>query len=69
MGPTFGGINREDIKARNAFIIEQRLKDGLWISPRLSYGTKHGYGSDLRRPGFDQRAAPLDKKIGMSGLF
>jgi malate dehydrogenase (oxaloacetate-decarboxylating)(NADP+) len=32
MGPTFGGINLEDIKAPECFIIEQRLKE-RWTSP------------------------------------
>ena len=31
MGPTFGGINLEDIKAPECFIIEQRLKEEMDI--------------------------------------
>ena len=31
MGPTFGGINLEDIKAPECFIIEQKLKEEMDI--------------------------------------
>ena len=38
IAPTFGGINLEDIKAPEAFMIEQRLKERI------------GYSCDARRP-------------------
>ena len=40
MGPTFGGINLEDIKAPECFIIEQRLKDEMDIP--VFHGDQHG---------------------------
>ena len=40
MGPTFGGINLEDIKAPECFIIEQRLKDEMDIP--VFHDDQHG---------------------------
>lgn len=40
IAPTFGGINLEDIKAPEAFYIEQRLKDELQIP--LMHDDQHG---------------------------
>ena len=40
MGPTFGGINLEDIKAPECFIIEQRLKDEMNIP--VFHDDQHG---------------------------
>jgi len=40
MAPTFGGINLEDIKAPEAFIIEKRLKDELNIP--VMHDDQHG---------------------------
>ena len=40
MGPTFGGINLEDIKAPECFIIEQRLKEEMDI--RVFHDDQHG---------------------------
>ena len=40
MGPTFGGINLEDIKAPECFIIEQRLKDAMDIP--VFHDDQHG---------------------------
>ena len=40
MGPTFGGINLEDIKAPECFIIEQRLKDEMEIP--VFHDDQHG---------------------------
>ncbi len=40
MGPTFGGINLEDIKAPECFIIEQRLKDIMDIP--VFHDDQHG---------------------------
>ena len=40
MGPTFGGINLEDIKAPECFIIEQRLKDKMDIP--VFHDDQHG---------------------------
>ena len=40
IAPTFGGINLEDIKAPEAFYIEQRLKDELDIP--LMHDDQHG---------------------------
>ena len=40
MGPTFGGINLEDIKAPECFIIEQRLKEEMDIP--VFHDDKHG---------------------------
>merc|ERR1711965_363354 len=40
MGPTFGGINLEDIKAPECFIIEQRLKEILDIP--VFHDDQHG---------------------------
>ena len=54
LGPAFGGINLEDIKAPECFIIEQRLKraDGHSGVPRRP--ARHG---DHRRGRPDQRPA------------
>ena len=40
MGPTFGGINLEDIRAPECFIIEQRLKDEMDIP--VFHDDQHG---------------------------
>ncbi len=40
MGPTFGGINLEDIKAPECFIIEQRLKELMDIP--VFHDDQHG---------------------------
>lgn len=40
MGPTFGGINLEDIKAPECFIIEQRLKEEMDIP--VFHDDQHG---------------------------
>ena len=40
MGPTFGGINLEDIKAPECFIIEQQLKDAMDIP--VFHDDQHG---------------------------
>ncbi len=40
MGPTFGGINLEDIKAPECFIIEQRLKEAMDIP--VFHDDQHG---------------------------
>ena len=40
MGPTFGGINLDDIKAPECFIIEQRLKDEMDIP--VFHDDQHG---------------------------
>ena len=40
MGPTFGGINLEDIKAPECFIIEQRLRDEMDIP--VFHDDQHG---------------------------
>ena len=40
MGPTFGGINLEDIKAPECFIIEQRLKEEMDIP--VFHDNQHG---------------------------
>ena len=40
MGPTFGGINLEDIKAPECFIIEQRLKEEMDIP--IFHDDQHG---------------------------
>ena len=40
MGPTFGGINLEDIKAPDCFIIEQRLKEEMDIP--VFHDDQHG---------------------------
>ncbi len=40
MGPTFGGINLEDIKAPECFIIEQKLKDEMDIP--VFHDDQHG---------------------------
>jgi malate dehydrogenase (oxaloacetate-decarboxylating)(NADP+) len=40
MGPTFGGINLEDIKAPECFIIEQRLKEIMDIP--VFHDDQHG---------------------------
>jgi len=40
MGPTFGGVNLEDIKAPECFIIEQRLKDEMDIP--VFHDDQHG---------------------------
>ena len=40
MGPTFGGINLEDIKAPECFMIEQRLKDEMDIP--VFHDDQHG---------------------------
>ena len=40
MGPTFGGINLEDIKAPECFIIEQRLKEDMDIP--IFHDDQHG---------------------------
>ncbi len=40
MGPTFGGINLEDIKAPECFIIEQRLKEQMDIP--VFHDDQHG---------------------------
>ena len=40
MGPTFGGINLEDIKAPECFIIEQRLKEDMDIP--VFHDDQHG---------------------------
>ncbi|MFK7868186.1 MAG: NADP-dependent malic enzyme [Roseobacter sp.] len=40
MGPTFGGINLEDIKAPECFIIEQRLKEEMHIP--VFHDDQHG---------------------------
>ena len=40
MGPTFGGINLEDIKAPECFIIEQRLKEEMNIP--IFHDDQHG---------------------------
>ncbi len=40
MGPTFGGINLEDIKAPECFIIEQRLKEEMEIP--VFHDDQHG---------------------------
>ena len=40
MGPTFGGINLEDIKAPESFIIEQRLKEEMDIP--VFHDDQHG---------------------------
>ncbi|MDX1743648.1 MAG: malic enzyme-like NAD(P)-binding protein, partial [Ruegeria sp.] len=40
MGPTFGGINLEDIKAPECFIIEQRLKEEMVIP--VFHDDQHG---------------------------
>jgi len=36
LGPTCGGINLEDIKAPDCFIIEERLRDGKCKTPKSS---------------------------------
>jgi malate dehydrogenase (oxaloacetate-decarboxylating)(NADP+) len=40
MGPSFGGINLEDIKAPECFIIEQRLKEIMDIP--VFHDDQHG---------------------------
>ncbi len=40
MGPTFGGINLEDIKAPECFVIEQRLKEDMEIP--VFHDDQHG---------------------------
>jgi malate dehydrogenase (oxaloacetate-decarboxylating)(NADP+) len=40
MGPSFGGINLEDIKAPECFIIEQRLKEMMDIP--VFHDDQHG---------------------------
>src|ERR1019366_10089574 len=40
LGPTFGGINLEDIKAPDCFIIEQRLRELMDIS--VFHDDQHG---------------------------
>jgi malate dehydrogenase (oxaloacetate-decarboxylating)(NADP+) len=54
LGPTFGGINLEDIKAPECFIIEQRLRELMDIPSSTTTSTARR--SSPRRP--DQRAAP-----------
>src|ERR1700683_2616599 len=40
LGPSFGGINLEDIKAPDCFIIEQRLREGMTIP--VFHDDQHG---------------------------
>ena len=57
MGPTFGGINLEDIKAPECFIIEQRLKEEMDIP--VFHDDQHGTAVIC--------AAGLIKRLHMSG--
>ena len=47
IGPTFGGINLEDIKAPECFIIEQRLKEEMDIP--VFHDDQHGTAVILPR--------------------
>ena len=55
LGPTFGGINLEDIKAPECFIIEQRLRE-LMTHPGVPRRPARHRDHRRRRP--DQRARP-----------
>ena len=60
LGPTFGGINLEDIKAPECFIIEQRLRELMDIP--VFHDDQHGTAIICRgRP--DQRAALTGRDI------
>ena len=54
MGPTFGGINLEDIKAPECFIIEQRLKEEMDIP--VFHDDQHGTAV-ICAAGLTERAA------------
>jgi malate dehydrogenase (oxaloacetate-decarboxylating)(NADP+) len=59
-GPSFGGINLEDIKAPDCFIIEQRLREIMDIP--VFHDDQHGTAIiAVARP--DQRAASDRPKI------
>ena len=55
LGKSFGGINLEDIKAPECFIIEQRLRECMEIP--VFHDDQHGTAIIVRRRA-DQRASP-----------
>ncbi|MEE9452979.1 MAG: NADP-dependent malic enzyme [Paracoccaceae bacterium] len=61
MGPTFGGINLEDIKAPECFIIEQRLKEEMDIP--VFHDDQHGTAV-ICAAGLINALHISDKKIG-----
>ena len=54
LGPSFGGINLEDIKAPDCFIIEEKLKELLDIP--VFHDDQHGTAI-IAAAGLHQRAA------------
>jgi hypothetical protein len=58
MGPTFGGINLEDIKAPECFIIEQRLRERWTFRSSTTTST----APPSSRGGPDQRAASVGRR-------
>ena len=55
LGPSFGGINLEDIKAPECFIIEERLRELMDIP--VFHDDQHGTAI-IAAAGTDQRHAP-----------